>query len=81
MKKRGQAAFLSGMFFLVAGCVTLSQGERLYRSRCSACHMLIPPREYSQEGWRYAVDRYGKHLTASEKEEVLEYLIRQRGNT
>jgi len=52
----------------------MSGGEILYRSRCSACHMLIKREALSKDGWRIAVERYGKNLKEEEKEAILEYL-------
>jgi hypothetical protein len=65
---------------LLAGCsgyirgTELSEGERLYRSRCSACHMLIEKDALSRDGWELAVKRYGEKLKEEEKKKILEYL-------
>lgn len=65
---------------LFAGCLgyikgtQMSEGERLYRSRCSACHMLIKRSALSKEGWEIAVKRYGAKLKEREKELIIEYL-------
>lgn len=65
---------------LLLGCsgymkgAKISEGERLYRSRCSACHMLISRDALSGEGWELAVKRYGAKLKDEEKKKILDYL-------
>lgn len=55
----------------------LSEGEKLYRSRCSACHMLIEKNELSKDGWELAVKRYGDKLKEEDKRKILEYLTQE----
>ncbi len=52
----------------------LSEGEKLYRSRCSACHILIDKDALSRDGWELALRRYGGKLTEDEKRKIIKYL-------
>lgn len=68
---------------LLAGCseyirgTDMSEGERLYRSRCSACHMLIKKDALSKDGWELAVKRYGGKLSEEDKRKIIEYLTEE----
>jgi len=68
------------IYTLLAGCsgyirgTELSEGEKLYRSRCSACHMLIEKNALSKDGWELAVKRYGSKLSEEQKRKIVEYL-------
>jgi hypothetical protein len=55
----------------------LNQGRDLYIDRCSGCHSLHPPDEYSEANWRLEIERMKTRarLTESQKELVLRYLI------
>lgn len=67
-----------GLLVVVEGCqemaAEMSEGERLYRSKCSSCHSTIEPERFGKEQWREHIDRFGKKMTAEEKDTVLEYL-------
>ena len=67
---------------LVHGCVSLtaelSEGERLYRAKCSSCHRLIGPEEHGAPAWRHYVDEYGQPLTSDEKHRILEFLTKEQ---
>lgn len=52
----------------------MSEGERLYRSKCTVCHNLIPPSKFPFEKWNEYVEKYGKGLTLQEKESIKNYL-------
>lgn len=56
----------------------MAEGERLYRSRCSACHMLIEKSALSREGWEIAVKRYGAKLKEDERNQIIEYLTEEK---
>lgn len=53
----------------------MSDGEKLYRSKCSSCHNIIEPNRHDGETWRKYVEEYGKNMTAKEKLLVMRYLI------
>lgn len=70
---------------LATGCATgggggspsaRSEGERLYRSRCAACHRLRDPGEHTRARWAWAVERFGPraHLAPAEQARVLAWL-------
>ncbi len=63
---------------LLHGCQTapsrMSPGEIMYRGKCASCHNLIAPARFAIEEWKTYVDRYGKKLTAGEKQMLLDYL-------
>lgn len=64
---------------LLGGCQNnpsqLSPGDMLYRTKCSSCHRLVAPERLDREGWRRYVARYGKKMTAKEREVLLDYLV------
>ena len=66
------------LLIFVYGCAKMakpmSDGEALYRSKCSSCHNTIPPSRYDKEDWRGYIDKYGRKMTDEEKRAVLEYL-------
>ncbi len=51
-------------------------GERLYRSKCSACHRAYPPSSRDRERWAAMLSRMAPRAKLSEQERalVLEYL-------
>lgn len=70
---------------LAAGCAAAgaggapparSEGERLYRSHCAACHRLRDPGEQTRARWAWAVERFGPraHLAPEERAQVLAWL-------
>ena len=63
----------------VYGCVKIakpmSDGQVLYRAKCSSCHNIIAPSRYDKEDWQLYLDKYGKKMTDEEKRAVLEYLV------
>ncbi len=68
-----------GLFMLVYGCgnmaVEMSEGEILYRAKCSSCHNIIAPGHHDKEKWRIYIDKYGQKMTSEEKQTVLQYLL------
>ena len=66
------------VFAMIVGCqymgVEMSDGERLYRSKCSSCHNIIAASEYDKLTWEKYIDKYDKKLKREEKELMLEYL-------
>lgn len=82
---RGPAAgLLFALAFAGSGCAALERaeslprGERLYRSRCTTCHVPIPRGEYDRAGWQLALQRYGRDLGPEETRAILEYLAEGR---
>ena len=63
----------------VYGCAMMakpmSDGQVLYRSKCSSCHNIIAPSRYDKEDWQLYLDKYGQKMTDEEKRAVLEYLV------
>ncbi|HEY4717041.1 MAG TPA: cytochrome c [bacterium] len=59
---------------LIKSTDKISDGERLYRSKCSACHMLIERERLSKEGWKAAVEKYGAKLTEEDRSKILQHL-------
>ena len=55
----------------------MSEGERLYRSNCRACHTLRNPTSYTDEQWPPLVQRYGGriHLTPESQQKIVDYLL------
>jgi len=64
---------------LIDGCrsmmVEMSEGEKLYRSKCSSCHNIIEPNRHDEETWHKYVEEYGRKMTVDEKRLVLQYLV------
>ena len=52
----------------------MSVGEVLYQGKCSSCHNLIDPSQFAKEKWNTYVNKYGKKMTAEEKQLLLDYL-------
>ena len=65
-----------GLFMLINGCrsmmMEMSDGEKLYRSKCSSCHNIIEPNLHDKETWQKYVEEYGKKMTIDEKRLVLQ---------
>ena len=64
---------------LIHGCksmaVQMSDGEKLYGSKCSSCHNIIEPSRHNKETWQKYVEEYGKKMTTEQKQLVLQYLL------
>jgi len=67
-----------GLFALVYGCQNMapemSEGQILYRAKCSSCHNIIEPSRHDKETWDIYVDKYAQKITAEEKRSLLQYL-------
>ncbi len=67
-----------GLFALVYGCqnmlAEMSEGQALYRAKCSSCHNIIEPSRHDKETWDIYVSKYGQKMTREEKRAVLQYL-------
>ena len=67
------------LFTSIHGClsmaVQMSDGEKLYRAKCSSCHNIIEPGRHNNETWQKYVDEYGRKMTIEEKQLVLQYLV------
>ena len=48
--------------------------DTLYRTKCSACHRVYPPKEHTYQTLQTQVARYGKGLNDVERQRLLEYL-------
>ena len=53
----------------------MSPAEVLYRAKCSSCHRLLKRQGYDDKQWSRHIHKYGKRMTAQEKELLLEYLL------
>ncbi len=53
-----------------------SAGERLYRSKCSACHRAYPPPSRDRASWAAAIAKMAPRakLSEAERARILEYL-------
>lgn len=69
-------AFIFSAAILLAGCVPEEQSEayKLYSAKCSSCHRLLSPEEYSLEKLSEYIDKYGKEMTPEEKNKLLDGL-------
>lgn len=77
--KRGALFIILMTFVIVSSALAaekrpLTEGERLYRSKCASCHRLLPPKKYSDEKWEEYVIKYGKKIKEEERQKILEYL-------
>ena len=54
---------------LISGCVPeeQSEGYKLYSAKCSSCHRLLPPENYTIEKLEEYIAKYGKEITVEEK--------------
>ena len=73
-----RAACLWGFIFslLLSGCIPEAQreGGKLYAAKCSSCHRLLPPTDYSLDKFGAYIEKYGKGLTAEEKGRIMDFL-------
>jgi len=58
----------------------MSDGEILYRGKCSSCHNLIEPSRFDNEKWHLYVKRYGRKMTIQERQFLLNYLTESNQN-
>ena len=56
----------------------MTHGEKLYRAKCANCHLLRNPHDNTPEEWAVNVEKYGKKMTAEQRQLVLEYLLAAR---
>jgi len=56
----------------------MSDGERLYLTKCTSCHSAYQPSEYPPKAWLAAMDEMEKqkrvHLSQEERAMILQYL-------
>jgi len=68
-----------GLLTLIYGCQSMvfqmSDGERLYRAKCSSCHNIIEPSRHDRQTWQEYVDEYGRKITIEDKQLILQYLV------
>ncbi|MDO8302902.1 MAG: hypothetical protein Q7T18_06660 [Sedimentisphaerales bacterium] len=66
------------MAAVTAGCASMvthmSEDQKLYLSKCAVCHQPIVAGCYDDLQWEKNVARYGKGLTAAQKQQILNYL-------
>ncbi len=55
----------------------MSQGEKLYRGNCAACHRLLATEEHDGPTWETYIEKYGKRLSPEEKKLVYNFLTGQ----
>ncbi|MDP3790904.1 MAG: cytochrome c [Candidatus Omnitrophota bacterium] len=48
--------------------------DLLYRAKCTACHRLYPPQDYTYQKFQVYVTRYGSGLSDEERPRLLDYL-------
>lgn len=70
---------LQSYLFFLYGCssqprVSDSKGQVLYSAKCTSCHRLLPPQDYTADVWRQYVAKYGKQATEDEQQQILDYL-------
>jgi mono/diheme cytochrome c family protein len=53
----------------------MTPGEKLYRARCGNCHRLRGLHENTAKEWALSVEKYGRKMSSSQKQMVLEYLV------
>ena len=78
----GITGILLQLYLFLYGCSTPSDmaapvsspDHSLYSAKCGSCHRLLPPQEYSAQTRRHYEDKYGKNLTAAQKQQMLNYL-------
>jgi recombinational DNA repair protein (RecF pathway) len=51
-----------------------SEGYKLYSSKCTSCHSLIPPQKHSIEKFKEYMERYGKGMTEYEKSKLEKFI-------
>ena len=52
----------------------MTPGEKLYNRKCSSCHRLKSPVEYSDEEWIEYVHEYGRRTSETKKQLIIDYL-------
>ena len=56
----------------------MSEGERLYRAKCTSCHKAYEPAERTRERWSAVLDKMEAekkvHLSPEDRAEILGYL-------
>ena len=88
MNKRwpGWLALTAAILLIVGGCAgkrlpppgqPMSEGERLYRANCRACHTLRNPASYTDEQWPPLVHRYAGriNLPPETQQKIVDYLL------
>ena len=67
----------------LAGCSSapsrpMTEGERLYRAKCTSCHRAYEPHEQTPERWSKTLDKMEAekkvHLAPEDRAEILGYL-------
>ena len=74
-------SFLILMTLVFIGCHPKSRppfntNEKLFRSKCSSCHSLPHPNEYTDPQWELIVRKYAKRAKLNENQtiQILKYL-------
>jgi hypothetical protein len=73
----GLLIFLAAVCGVSASEETGSRTKELYADKCTSCHRLHRPTEYSREKWPTILERMAvkAKLTPEEAEELREYLV------
>ena len=71
--------FLFSISVISSGCIPEDQAEKseafkLYSANCASCHRLLPPEDHSVEKFGEYINKYGKGMSAEEKERLLGYI-------
>ena len=67
---------------ILFGCMTATKQlyaeardpDLLYRAKCTACHRVYPPRNYTYQKFQVYITRYGGGLSDEERQRLLDYL-------
>jgi mono/diheme cytochrome c family protein len=74
-------AMVVGLVVLVHGCQTLvtpmTEGEQLYRAKCSACHQPVDPGTRDANQWQAVLEHHGPRLTERERSTILTHLTQK----
>lgn len=68
------------LYLFLSGCSAPAErplmpaGQALYSAKCASCHRLLPPKDYTADVWQVYVVKYGKQMTESQRQEILDYL-------
>ena len=78
MKKRALIVVLAALACSSAPSRPMTEGERLYRAKCTSCHRAYEPAQRTPAQWSGVLDKMEAekkvHLTAEDRAEILGYL-------
>lgn len=64
----GLAVFIISCTIFSKGSASLSDDERLFRSKCAACHRLPEPAKYAYQHWEKILQQHRTRIEISENE-------------